>query len=381
MGSDNRGCATIVTPFYTFTTRFALPPSANGNAQGTIQEYEPVPGYYFGTGQIFQQKVPSAVPTGTWVYRQVGVYYGARLVVAGTKTVGNGGAITGGEYDSIVSGIVHNYTGITGTSTTRDPTTGRYTVTTTLSGVSLTRAAYLVSNTQELELTITGANTTILAGYVQLQSGSLTLSGNLATYGAAAYAPQFATYTVTGSSLSGAVYRDYQGTWAAPVTPTCSYTIDSYGRVATSGASCGTSYANSTWSSPPIFYLTGPNTGFVLGKDGTLGQLVPQTATTITAGNYYFGTQEAMVMTGTGWGTFTGVATLTGTTLKGMQDDSGYGGNEAINQTLTVNSDGTFSTSASPGVIMGFVISPSQIIEVNDPTQVWATITIFNAAP
>ena len=381
MGSDNRGCATIVTPFYTFNTRFAIPPSANGNAQGTIQEYEAAPAYYYATGQIFQQKVPAAIPTGTWVYRQVGVYYGARLIVAGTKTVGSGGSITGGEYDSMVEGAVHTYTGITGTSTTPDPTTGRYTVTTTLSGISLTRAAYLVSNTQELELTITGANTTILAGYCQLQSGSLTLSGHLATYGEGAYTAQFATYSVSGTTFTGTVYQNIQGTWEAPATPTCSYTIDSYGRVATSGASCGTYYASSTWSYPPVFYLSGPNTGFVLGKDGTLGQLVPQTATTITAGNYYFGTEEAMVMTGTGWGTVTGVAALTSTTITGTEDDSGYFGNEPISETLTVNSDGTFSTSANPGQIMGLVISPSRIIEVNDPTKVWTTITIFNAAP
>ncbi len=86
-------------------------------------------------------------------------------------------------------------------------------------------------------------------------------------------------------------------------------------------------------------------------------------------------------MTGTGWGTVTGVAALTSTTITGTEDDSGYFGNEPISETLTVNSDGTFSTSANPGQIMGLVISPSRIIEVNDPTKVWTTITIFNAAP
>ena len=72
VGSDNRGCATIVTPFYTFVTRFAISPNPAGAVQGTIEEFEPPAKYYVGTGQIFQQQVPAAVPTGNWVNYQMG---------------------------------------------------------------------------------------------------------------------------------------------------------------------------------------------------------------------------------------------------------------------------------------------------------------------
>ena len=387
MGADNRGCATIVTPFYTFTTRFAIPPSAAGSAAGTIQEIDSVPEYFIGSGQIFQQKVTGTVTPGVWVYSQRGVYSGARLTVAGTKTVASGGTITAGEYDGNWGGFK---SGLTGTYTTPDATTGRYTVTTTLSGISITRAAYQISGTQEIEVTITGQGTEILIGYVQLQSGSLTLSGKLAWFGTAAGIAQFATMTVSGSSFTGKIYEDNNGSWAAtnPASPTCSFTIDASGRVVTSGASCGTSYSNGTWSYPPIFYLTGPNTGFLFGTEpssayasAVLGQLAPQTATAVTAGNYYFGTYEAQVWTGQGWDTATGVATAASDGSITGTEDKPRELNQPQSDTMTVNSDGTFSLESDPGVIRGLILSPTQVIWVDDASKTWTDILVFNAAP
>ncbi len=379
MGSDNRGCATIVTPFYTFKTRFAIPPTTTGSAQGAIQEFEATGQEYFiGSGQLFQQHVTVSVAPGVWVYWQRGVFNGARLTVAGTKTISSGGTITSGEYDSVVAGIAHNYTGLTGTYTTPDATTGRYTVTTTLSGISISRAAYQISGTQEIEITIS-SQATILVGYVQLQSGSLTLSGKLATFGTGAGIAQFATMTASGSSYTAKIYQDNNGAWATtnPAAPTCSYTIDAIGRVATSGTSCGTSYANNTWSYPPVFYLTGPNAGFLWGKDGVLGQLVPQTATTITAGHYYFGTLEAEVSTGQGWDSATGVATITsGGSVTGTEDTPGEP-NAVLSDSLIVNSDGTFSLASDPGVVMGLIVSPTETIAVNEAKKSWTSILVF----
>ena len=387
MGADNRGCATIVTPFYTFTTRFVIPPSASGNATGTIQEIDSVPEYFIGSGQIFQQKVTGSVTPGVWVYSQRGVYSGARLTIAGTKTIASGGTITAGEYDGNFGG---HKSGLTGTYTTPDATTGRYTVTTTLSGVSLTRAAYQISGTQEIEVTITGQGTEILIGYVQLQSGSLTLSGKLASFGTAAGIAQFATMTVSGSNFTANIYEDDNGTRAtpSPATPTCAFTIDTSGRVVTSGTSCGTSYANGTWSYPPIFYLTGPNTGIMFGTEpssayasAVLGQLAPQTATSVSAGNYYFGTFEAQVWAGQGWDTATGVATAASDgTITGTEDKPREL-NQPLSDTMTVNSDGTFSLESDPGVIRGLIISPTQVIWVDDASKTWADILVFNAAP
>jgi hypothetical protein len=115
-----------------------------------------------------------------------------------------------------------------------------------------------------------------------------------------------------------------------------------------------------------------------------LGQLVPQSATSITAGTYYVGTEEATSQsvneTLTGVGAITGSGSLTGagdsTSLSSPQV-----GNELISTTLTVNPDGTFSTSNHPGIITGVVISGSQLIQVDGQGNTYPTILVINAAP
>ena len=215
----------------------------------------------------------------------------------------------------------------------------------------------------------------------------MTLSGKLASFGTAAFVAQFATMTVSGSSFTANVYEDDSGTWATPnpATPTCSFTIDSSGRVVTSGASCGTSYSNGTWSYPPIFYLTGPNTGFMFGTEpssayanAVLGQLAAQTATSVTAGNYYFGTFEAEVSTGQGWDTATGVATVASNGNITGTEDKPRQLNQPQSDTMTVNSDGTFSLVSDPGVVRGLIISPTQVIWVDDASKTWTDILVFN---
>ena len=393
MGADNRGCATIVTPFYTFITRFAIPPSTSGAAQGVIQEAEPTGAEVFaGSGQIFQQQVPTAVPTGNWVHAQVGAIVGlSGLIASGVDVYGSGGKIANGEYDYKSYGVLTKQSGVTGTYTAPDPTTGRYTLTTTANlgygaPASLNRAAYLVSPTHILEIT-TSANT-ILAGDVKLQSGSLTLSGNLAMYGTSpnnygtvSDMAGFGLVNATGTSYTGNIYQNITGAWTtpSPVATTCSYTIDSFGRVATSGTNCGGYYnpTTSAWVEPPVIYLTGPNAGFLAGSNG-IWKVAPQSATSITAGNYYLGTPQPDVDWGTGWDTVTGVAEVASTGITGTEDKSRLP-NENFSQTLTMSADGTFSTTDNPGVIAGLVISSSQFIELQDPTALWPSIVVFNA--
>ncbi|HUN64275.1 MAG TPA: putative Ig domain-containing protein [Candidatus Sulfotelmatobacter sp.] len=399
LGSDNRGCATIVTPFYTFTTHFSFD-SATPPTIGTIQEWESGSTPYIASGQIFKQNFPTTVPNGVWVYSQTGVYSAQgtgtedRLTVAGTKTVSSG-TITAGEYDSNVQGVVVNSTGITGTETTPNSTTGRFTAATTLDNVTLNRVVYLISNTQEIEITSDPMSTTdeILVGYVQLQSGALTLSGYLVYYGSgmeisgAGSFVQIARIKVANSGYTGSVYEDDAGTWATPTpsTPTCTYAIDSYGRVATSGASCGTFYASSTWSYPPVFYLTGTNTGFLLGTDpgSLLGQIAPQSATSLTTNTYYLGIQEVVnqgVQTATGF-----IQTNPSGAINGTVDETSIGSPEQANQiltdTLTVNSDGTFTSAQNGGKVYGIILSDSQAVTVNKQGHSYPTIMVISTGP
>jgi hypothetical protein len=191
---------------------------------------------------------------------------------------------------------------------------------------------------------------------------------------------QLGRVTVTGTSaLTADIYEDDAGTWSTPdpSVATCTFAIDSYGRLATSGSSCGTH--------PPVIYLTGPNAGFMQGTNpGVLsGQLAAQSATTIAAGTYFFGTQEtanvgvetdAGAATVTSNGDVSGTGDLTSTT-------SPQQANQPISDTLTVNADGTFSTTTHPGVVSGIVVSGSQLVVVDSAGSANPTILVIKLVP
>jgi hypothetical protein len=112
-----------------------------------------------------------------------------------------------------------------------------------------------------------------------------------------------------------------------------------------------------------------------------LGQLVPQSATSITAGTYDIGTQE-VVNQGVDE-TLTGEATITGSgSLSGTGDSTSLIaiqlGGLPLSATLTVNADGTFSTSLYPGVAIGVIISGSQLIQVDGPSTAYPSILVLN---
>ena len=396
VGPDNRGCATIATSFYTYTTRFALAPTSSVAAAGSVEEWESGSTPYIASGQILLQSVPNALPSGTYVLQETGIYdvthqYWAGGVGAGS---GSGGQFTSGEYDLNVEGHHFSYTGVTGSYSNLDPTTGRVTATITLNGVTSHGVHYLVSSTYFISVTAdTLATDTFVAvgtGQVQANSFTLTTGQNLIFYGTGLENVEFATVAITGSStLTANVYHDVEGSWSSP-TPaaaSCSYQIDSFGRVATSGTDCGVYFNGTTWSYPPVFYLTGPNTGVMLGTNDPgvlLGQLAPQSATSITAGTYYFGTEDTVSQsvneTLVGEGAITGSGDLTGTG-DSTSIASPQQGNEPISTILTVNPDGTFSTSNNPGIITGVVISGSQLIQVDGQGSTFPTILIINAVP
>jgi hypothetical protein len=387
VGSDNRGCATIVTPFYTFKTRFALDTTSGAATGGAIQEWEPAPNQYIASGLILKQTVPTSLPNGVWVYEQFGVFSTSqtRTAVAGTLTASNG-SVTAGEYDSNAGGSHVTHSGLSGTYTAPVTPTGRFTTTTSLSGIAAHRAAYLVSGTRFLEITTDtlGSTTSALIGDARLQGSSLTLNGNLAFYtsgivsGGAGGIIDFGRVTITGSSLTASVYEDEAGTWAtpAPFTETCGFAIDSYGKVTLSGTNCQTN--------APVIYLYGANTGWMLGAGSStsFGHIEPQSATTITSGIYFFGTQMSdhlSVETGTGTATLASAgATGTGdntSTTSPLQAD------QPVSETFTVNSDGTFSTSDHPGVVSGVIVSNSKIVAVDNQTSAYPTMLVISAVP
>jgi len=392
VGSDGRGCATIETPFYTYTTRFALAPTSSVASAGTVQEWESGSSPFIASGQIFLQNVPSQAPGGNWVFQSHGIYGLSNQYRIGFIGAGGGGG-SNGEYDVNVESRHFNYTSVSGTSiSTFDPITGRGTASTTLAkGTTLDLVGYLVSSTYLIELTTdTLANGIFLAigdGRVQSSSPTLTTGQNLVFYATGLENVEFAVVNITSSStLTANIYHDVEGGWTSPSpsTATCGYTIDTFGRVVTSGADCGVYFDGTTWSYLPVFYLTGNNTGVMMGTDDPgvlLGQLVPQSATSITAGTYDIGTQEVVnqgvVETLTGEITITGSGSITGTGDSTSLIAIQLGG-LPLSATLTVNADGTFSTSLYPGVAIGVIISGSQLIQVDGPSTPYPSILVFN---
>jgi hypothetical protein len=394
VGSDNRGCATIATPFYTYTTRFALAPTSGVAAAGSVEEWESGSTPYIASGQILLQSVPSTLPSGTYVLQESGIYDVTHQYWAGGIGAGSGsvGQFASGEYDLNVEGHHFSYTGVTGGYSNLDPTTGRVTSTITLNGVTSHGVHYLVSSTYLISVTADtlATDTFVASGTGQVQANSFTLTNgqNLVFYATGLENVEFAVVAITGSgSLSANIYHDVEGTWTSPSpsTASCNYTIDTYGRVATSGSDCGVYFDGTSWHYPPVFYLTGNNTGTMLSTDDPgvlLGQLVPQSATSITAGTYDIGTQE-VVNQGVNE-TLTGEATITSSgSLTGTGDSTAIGaaqkGGQPLSATLTVNADGTFSTSNNPGTVLGVIISGSQLIQVDGSSSLYPTILVLNA--
>ena len=167
VGSNHLGCATIVTSAGTFTTRLSVGAiTSNVATEGRMIEWiDSSNNYLNAVGQIRKQTIPTNVPSGSYAYLYTGVFGTSqyRTGVAGMLTTqaggSGGGTITNGEYDINVEGEINDgnglstpYSGITGTYTAPDPTTGRFTSATTLNSVTANHVAYLVSGSEFLEM-------------------------------------------------------------------------------------------------------------------------------------------------------------------------------------------------------------------------------------
>jgi hypothetical protein len=397
VGPDNRGCATLATPFGTFSTRFALGAVSAGVAtQGRIIEFDsPGPSAYVAAGQILQQSSTAFLSplTGSYALRTAGwdPSTSGRVacigVVAGTKFKFSSLQ----EYcndDGTVSNTTNTYT-ITNTSlntySTAD-TNGRGTGNLLVAGNISDLTFYWVSSTQlfminadpspafsgdwqqeEVPTGIQGFNQSSFNSNVAAYLSGLGLSG-------AAGDVSIATETADGSSsVVSQIYRDVAGAWQTAST-TCSYTVVLIGLVTLNGSSCG--------ANPPISYLNSLNSAFVLGTDSAieLGSFEPQT-TGLTnaslAGTYFVGTSEvvnqaAQAEVGIVTLTSNGILTSTSDTASTLSQTAGAAGSD----TYFLNSDGTFSTGSSGGTTVGIAISGSKFVIVNNPILTFPTLLI-----
>ena len=393
VGSDNRGCATIATSFGTFTTRFALGTLSSGTAtEGHLIEWEaPTSSAYIAAGELLQQTTPFTAPSGTYAFSNAGVDSNStpgRFASAGVLTA-SGGNFSNGEVDVNDAGTLSHFTGMTGTYGSVDAN-GRFTGTTTVpSGPTSNNAFYMVSSSRLLLLSTDAPGTNaIVAGEVRGQSGTFSnssVSGNLVLYmmglngGGSGGTAQFGLVNANGSgSLTATIYEDDAGTWSAPSTPTCTYSVAANGRMTLSGTNCG--------NHSPVFYLSAANNGFMLDTDTGVGvgQVEAQTGAPFSipslSGTFSMGT---VAVVNQGAETGVGVVTLDGSGgLSGTNDYTATSyqmPDQAFTDTITtVNSDGTVITADHPALIAGIIISGTQFVIVDNQGSTYPTISVVN---
>jgi len=319
VGASNRGCATFVTATgTTFTTRFTLGALSSGVAtQGRINEFDPASASSFiASGQILRQTTSdfSAGPAGSFVHLVSGwdLSSSTRIACAGvlTRTATAGGAGDVSDLDQTCNdgGAYGNVT-LTGTvgSYTAPDANGRFTQSTTTSGVASENAEYMVSANLALLLSVNhdSSNDVITAGesYLQTGAGSFTtasVTGSYAWYqtgvdGSTGGWMEFGYFQAdgTGTSINIEAYVDEAG--STQETPaTCTYTVASNGHMTINAAGgCAV---------PPLVYLLSDSQAVLLSEDAHVqgglaflqndptGGFNPRTM----AGAYFGGTTEVV---------------------------------------------------------------------------------------
>jgi hypothetical protein len=410
VGSDNRGCATLATPFGTFVTRFALGSLSSSIAtKGRIMEWDyPSPNAYVASGRLSQQdpSVFSSGLSGSFVFRTlgwdpsasggrtacIGIIVGNRAVFRSLEQYCNDAGAVASPPAFVPAGTYSTFDGNgrgTGIASVEITTPGGTTTSTTY------LTLYMVSGSEFLMVNSDPFPT--VSGEMQRQSpptggGGFTqnsLQGNMifsltGTSGGAGatVSVETATGDSSASTLTFEAYEDLQGTWPSP-TPlpvNCTYTVGTNGRVTLTNPSG----SDSCGINPPILYMTAANTGLLIdaasGVD--VGSFEPQAAGifsnaslsgTFVGGlaevvNQNINTDSVAEMAATS-GSFGGTRTLTSTTSQT--------GDSPIADTYTVNSDGTFTTGSSGGNVVGIVINSNKFVMIDDVSSAYPILLVL----
>jgi hypothetical protein len=392
VGSDNRGCATLATPFGTFATHFALGSiSSNLATAGRMIEWDsPSPNAYIAAGQFLRQSSSAFAGglSGNYVFHSEGwdpAPQGGRDACVGALSA-SGNTFNGLEQDCNDAWTITT-TGapaVAGTYSNLDAH-GRGTGIIALGETNSNITFYAVSSSQLLVVSadpgpaLSGEwdQQTVPAGASAFTQASL--NGNLvfslsgASLVGTATTVSLETATADGSSsIAITFYEDRAGTMQISSTYTCSYTVEPNGRVTFSSdtQSCG--------GTPPVFYLTGLNTGFIVdaspGVDN--GSFEPQSAGPFNnaslSGNFSGGMAEVVMQSAQaevdpiapdGNGNITGVTDISSTSAQDA-------GSPFLAAAYNVNSDGTFSVSSSDGAVAGIIISRSRFVMFSPSTLV-----------
>ena len=181
------------------------------------------------------------------------------------------------------------------------------------------------------------------------------------------------------SSLTIKFYEDRAGTVQAPSTFTCAYIVEPNGRVTLSSTtqSCG--------GTPPVLYLAGPSTGFIVDASPGIdaGSFEPQSGgpfNNASLAGSFFGGMEAVVIQSAQAEVDpvspNGSGSITGTTdLSSMSAQDA--GSSFLAATYKVNSDGTFIDSSSRGGVAGVIISKTKFVLFSPTTLATSLPTLL----
>jgi hypothetical protein len=334
-------------------------------------------GYVFGMdGETCRSGVASCPTTST--------AYGP-LSVAGVATFSGAGAISTGEEDVAVGATQYSAVSLSGSYGTPNATTGRVVATLNpSSGIDSNEQAiwptdfvYYIVNSGELYVMSidSGATYASFAGTAVQQSqssfSSSNFSGNIVLWESApdsSYVSNFGTssetssseatllfITVSNSSASGTQYKNDNGTYSTH-SASATVSVASNGRVTLTGS-----------SNPPVFYLSGTNTGYGTettdsGDNPGLLTFIGQSGTSFsnsTLSGNFIGINPLPVPDTTA---NTGITDFSSGSLTSTGYKSDYDGNLAAD-----TGTDTFTVDASTGVLtspdgVGIIISPTYAV-------------------
>lgn len=375
VGSDNRGCMTLVNSAGTTTTfRFVLGSVAatpSVASKGRMLEFDDATGR--GTrvaGQLRLQNPASfsnAGFSGPYTFGFYGQDGGqSRFAVAGTFTSDGNGSITGGTFDSDEGGTLTTDTPVNSGAYSVG-LNGHGTIGITAIGVTNHFAMYIINSSDAFFVSTDNLSVDpIFSGEavgsaLTFAPSSLNGSAVLHMTGNGSSPDVLLALAVAdglGNLSSFKVVQNNAGTVTSQTITTGTYSVAPNGRVTFTGVG----------PNPPVLYLSGQNSGFAVGTGplSEIGTLEPQAAGPFSSasfsGAYLFATEtpgRPLVQLETGAATAQGSAgTGTGTS---DQDDSGGAllPNQPFSFTFSFSSDGTGNVGSGTTAIL---ISSSKLV-------------------
>ena len=318
VGSDNRGCLTLVNSTGgTATYRFALGTISAGVAtQGSLVLFNDTTGQGQRVQGVLMKQDPTAFTNsalnGNYVFGAEGIdSSGGRVAVAGFAHANGAGALSNFDTDTDDNGTLDT-NDTTGTGTYAISANGRGTATFTRSPVPTANTVfYVVSSSEVLSMTTDALTqvSPILSGEYKAQTVASFTGTELNNSGYVFYGfsvdggnggdniviGQAQITTGSGNVTNGTVTLDQNdngvmnpdnsGNPGPEQSAAAVFTIGTNGRMTIAGVG----------NHPPIFYLTGASGGFLVGTDnsGVFGQLEKQTgtpfSTSTVTGQFFFG--------------------------------------------------------------------------------------------